>query len=177
MVMASTKFTEGNGFPMEIAEPSSLKLASPRATAVPGSTDPFSTGIFGLIDAQPITTIAREQINRILWLLAIIGALLFCLLKAFLLETAAPLKNIVLLPREESLLCHSGLEMILKNLWRFSNLYFYYKIIGNRYKPNFLLPNSCRLVAGRGIPSGTKSGLFFKIGGRMDRVRVEEAAG
>jgi hypothetical protein len=77
MVMASTKFTEGRGFPMEIAEPSSLKLVSPRATAVPGSTDPFSTGICGLIDAQPITTIAREQINRILWLLAIISVLLF----------------------------------------------------------------------------------------------------
>jgi hypothetical protein len=42
------------------------------------------------------------------------------LLQAFLLETAAPLKNIVLLPEEERLICHSGMKMILKNLWRFS---------------------------------------------------------
>jgi hypothetical protein len=70
------------------------------------------------------------------------------------------LKNIVLLPEEEGLLCHSGLEMILRNFWRFPKGYFYYKIMGNRYKPNFLLPNSCRLVARRGIPSGTKFELF-----------------
>jgi hypothetical protein len=78
------------------------------------------------------------------------------------IKTAAPLKNIVLLPEEESLLCHSGLEMILKNFWRFPKGYFYYKIRSDRYKPNFLLPNSRRFSARRGISGGRKSELFSK---------------
>jgi hypothetical protein len=49
---------------------------------------------------------------------------------------------------------------IRQNSWRFSKLYFYYKIIDNGYKPNFLSPQSCGLAVTREIPGGTNSGLF-----------------
>ena len=137
MVMASTKFTEGSGLPTETGEPISLKLASPRVTEDPGSTDPFSTGIFALIDTQPINRIASEQIERNLHLLATMIVPLLPALGTYLEPLTLP-KHILPPPKGENLFCDSGPKVISPKLWRFPKGYFYYKIIISRHKSNSL---------------------------------------
>jgi hypothetical protein len=61
IVIASTKATDGKGFPIDMGEPRSLREFPLKLTCVPGCDEAVSVGIFGCVVAQPMARNVREN--------------------------------------------------------------------------------------------------------------------
>jgi hypothetical protein len=61
MVIASTKATDGKGFPIDMGEPRSLTGFPLKLTCVPGCDEAVSVGIFGWVVAQATAKNAKEN--------------------------------------------------------------------------------------------------------------------